>query len=126
MERNIRFGWKTDQMPREKSYESPLAVIKEAITNACAHRDYYLKGTIQVSIFDDRITVQSPGSLPQGVSIDNLEDECKQRNDAISRRLFETRYIEDYGIGIDMMNREMEAANLPRPKFSDTSTRWRK
>ena len=80
VEKNIRFGWTTEKMPREKKYEYPLNVIKEAITNACAHRDYYENGTILASIFDDRITVQSPGSLPRGVRIDNLEDICKHQS----------------------------------------------
>jgi len=52
VERNIRFGWTTGKMPREKRYEYPLEVVKEAITNACAHRDYYQDGTIFVAIFD--------------------------------------------------------------------------
>ncbi|MFQ5842193.1 MAG: RNA-binding domain-containing protein, partial [Thermodesulfobacteriota bacterium] len=120
VERNIRFGWTTEKMPREKRYEYPLHVVKEAITNACAHRDYYQSGTILVSIFDDRIAVQSPGPLPQGVTVENLERECKRRNDNICQRLFEMGYIEAWGMGIDMMNREMRSAGLPQPMYEDT------
>jgi len=120
VERNIRFGWTTEHLPREKRYEYPLPVIKEAITNACAHRDYYQDGTILVSIFDDRITVQSPGPLPQGITVDNLETECKRRNNNICQRLFEMGYIEAWGMGVDMMNREMKAASLPKPVYEDT------
>lgn len=120
VERNIRFGWTTEKLPREKRYEYPLPVIKEAITNACAHRDYYQNATILVSIFDDRIAVQSPGSLPQGVTVENLERECKRRNNNICQRLFEMGYIEAWGMGIDMMNREMQTANLPQPMYEDT------
>jgi len=107
VERNIRFGWTTEKMPREKRYEYPLKVVKEAITNACAHRDYYQDGTIFVSIFDDRITVQSPGPLPQGVTVENMEKECKRRNNNICQRLFEMGYIEAWGMGVGLMNREM-------------------
>lgn len=120
VERNIRFGWTIEKMPREKRYEYPLNVIKEAITNACAHRDYYENGTILVSIFDDRITIHSPGALPKGVKIENLEDECKRRNDNICQRLFEMGYIEAWGMGIDMMHREMSNAGLPKPLYRDT------
>lgn len=120
VERNIRFGWTTEKMPREKRYEYPLPVVKEAITNACAHRDYYQDGTILVSVFDDRITVQSPGPLPQGVTVDNIEKECKRRNNNICQRLFEMGYIEAWGMGIDMMNREMRDADLPQPMYEDT------
>jgi ATP-dependent DNA helicase RecG len=120
VERNIRFGWTTEKMPREKRYEYPLHVVKEAITNACAHRDYYQSGNILVSIFDDRMSVQSPGSLPQGVTVENLERECKRRNDNICQRLFEMGYIEAWGMGIDMMNREMRIAGLTQPMYEDT------
>ena len=119
VERNIRFGWTTEKMPREKRYEYPIEVVKEAITNACAHRDYYQDGTIFAAIFDDRITVQSPGPLPQGVTVDNLETECKRRNNNICQRLFEMGYIEAWGMGIDMMNREMKAVDLPKPEYKD-------
>ncbi|KKL99215.1 hypothetical protein LCGC14_1816620, partial [marine sediment metagenome] len=70
--------------------------------------------------FDDRIVVQSPGSLPQGVTIENLEKECKRRNDSICQRLFEMGYVEAWGMGIDIMNREMRAAGLPQPVYEDT------
>ena len=72
-----------------------------------------------MSIFDDRITVQSPGPLPQGVTVENLEEECKRRNDNICQRLFEMGYIEAWGMGIDMMNQEMKAAGLPQPVYKD-------
>ena len=114
--RNIRFGWTTDKLPREKKHEYPLPVIQEAVTNACAHRDYGQNGTI----FDDRIIVQSPGSLPQGVTVENLEHECRRRNNTICQRLFETKYIEAWGLGIDMMNGEMRSVGLPRPVYEDT------
>lgn len=45
--------------------EYPEFVWKEIIINAIAHRDYSIKGTdIQIKMFDDHITVESPGTLP--------------------------------------------------------------
>ena len=45
--------------------EYPEFAWKEIIINAIAHRDYSIKGTdIQIKMFDDRMTVESPGSLP--------------------------------------------------------------
>lgn len=43
--------------------EYPEFAWKEIIVNAIAHRDYSIKGTdIQIKMFDDHITVESPGA----------------------------------------------------------------
>jgi len=117
--RNIRFGWTLEHMPRKKMFEYPLEVIKEAITNAVAHRDLTQNATIRVAIFDDRIEVWSPGKLPVGVTIENLEKACQSRNPNICQRLFEMGYIEAWGLGIDMMNREMAKAGLSKPIYAE-------
>lgn len=49
--KNIRFGWTLEHMPRKKMFEYPLEVVKEAITNAVAHRDLTQNATIRVAIF---------------------------------------------------------------------------
>ena len=50
--------------------EYPEFAWKEIIVNAIAHRDYSIKGTdIQIKMFDDHITVESPGTLPGMVRI---------------------------------------------------------
>jgi ATP-dependent DNA helicase RecG len=41
------------------NYKIPERVIKEAITNAVIHRDYYLKRDIEVNIFEDRIEIEN-------------------------------------------------------------------
>src|SRR3989338_8055458 len=42
-------------------YRIPERAVKEAITNAVIHRDYYKKRDIEIKIFQDRIEVESPG-----------------------------------------------------------------
>ena len=39
-------------------------MVREAIVNAVAHRDYALAGAVQVSVFADRVEVWNPGVLP--------------------------------------------------------------
>ena len=45
------------------TYEIPPAVIREAIVNAVAHRDYTSAAAVQVSVFADRVEVWNPGEL---------------------------------------------------------------
>jgi ATP-dependent DNA helicase RecG len=41
-------------------YLIPERAIKEAITNAVIHRDYYIKRDIELRIFEDRVEIESP------------------------------------------------------------------
>jgi ATP-dependent DNA helicase RecG len=60
----------------EVAQRYPVRVIKEAITNAIIHRDYFASGDIHVRIFDNRIEVESPGRFPVGVTIANIVAEA--------------------------------------------------
>ena len=48
---------------RHDTYELPTQSIREIIANACLHRSYLDSSAIQVSIYDDRLEVDSPGML---------------------------------------------------------------
>lgn len=100
--------------------EYPEFVWKELIVNAVAHRDYSIKGTdIQIKMFDDRIAVESPGNLPGVVRLNNMRQVHFSRNPKIAAFLHEYDYVQEFGEGVDRIYREMEAAGLPGPKFTD-------
>lgn len=102
--------------------EYPEFVWKEIIINAIAHRDYSIKGTdIQIKMFDDRITVESPGILPDIVRLNNLRTVHFSRNPNIARFLHEYDYVQEFGEGIDRMYNEMENAGLPAPEYTDNA-----
>ena len=102
--------------------EYPEFVWKEIIINAIAHRDYSIKGTdIQIKMFDDRITVESPGILPGIVRLNNLRTVHFSRNPNIARFLHEYDDVQEFGEGIDRMYNEMENAGLPAPEYTDNA-----
>ena len=104
---------------REILPEYPEAVLREAILNALAHRDYGLAGaTVYVTIWDDRIEVQSPGPLPGHITTENMRQEHYSRNHRIMRVLKALGLVEEYGEGVDRMYREMEARLMEPPIFS--------
>ncbi len=75
---------------RQPLPEYPDAVLREAIVNALAHRDYGLTGaTVDITVWDDRIEVRSPGSLPGHITLDNMRVEHYSRNPV--RRPWATR-----------------------------------
>ena len=98
--------------------EYPEFVWKELIVNAIAHRDYSIKGTdIQIKMFDDHITVESPGTLPGIVRLNNMREIHFSRNPKIAALLHEYEYVREFGEGIDRMFFEMKQAGLPEPEY---------
>ena len=86
------------------------------------HRDYSIKGTdIQVKMFDDKIVVESPGSLPGIVCLNNMRQAHFSRNPKIAAFLHEYDYVQEFGEGVDRMYREMEKAGLPAPEYKDVA-----
>ena len=91
--------------------EYPEFAWKEIIVNAIAHRDYSIKGTdIQIKMFDDHITVESPGTLPGTVRLNNMREIHFSRNPKMAQLLHEYEYVREFGEGVDRMYREMEEA----------------
>ncbi len=48
--------------------EVPLIVFQEILTNALIHRDYFINDTIKIFIFQNRIEIKSPGTLPNSLT----------------------------------------------------------
>lgn len=74
-------------------------VMREVLVNAVAHTNYEVKGSrLDVSVYADRVEVQSPGTWPPGYSFDDLRDGVSQvRNRAVCRTLRTLRYMEEQG-----------------------------
>ncbi len=123
---NMRRGMRLSGMAREESSEYPLPVVREAIVNAIAHRDYAIRGEgIRLLMFSDRLEIYSPGRLPGHVTLENILEERYSRNEAIVAVLSDLGYIERLGYGIDRMIDAMAAAGLPEPEFQETAAGFR-
>jgi len=123
---NVRRGMRIKGLTREETTEYPLPVVREAIVNAVAHRDYAIRGdSIRVLIFSDRLEVYSPGRLPGHVTLDNLMTERFSRNEAIVQILSDLGFVERLGYGIDRMVAAMREAGLPEPIFEETAAGFR-
>jgi len=48
--------------------EIPEVVLKELLVNALIHRDYFIRDSIKLFVFDDRIEIRSPGKLPNNLT----------------------------------------------------------
>ena len=98
--------------------EYPEFAWQEIIINAVAHRDYSIKGTdIQVKIFDDKIVVESPGTLPGIVRLNNMRSVHFSRNPKLAQFLHEYEYVKEFGEGVDRLYEVMKDAGLPKPEY---------
>ncbi|MCG2761383.1 MAG: hypothetical protein L6407_09245 [Candidatus Delongbacteria bacterium] len=57
-------GTRAESTSVPTKYEIPREVVKEAIVNAVAHRNYNSNSSVQVMLFRDRLEVWNSGSLP--------------------------------------------------------------
>lgn len=104
--------------------------VFEAIVNAVAHRDYSISGSkIRFFMFDDRLEIYSPGSLPNTVTIDSMALRQSTRNELITSLLAETPvaemvgdvgrgfYMEKRGDGVPIILNESEKLSGKNPIY---------
>ncbi len=53
--------------------EIPKEALEELVVNSLLHRDYFIKSTIKVFIFDNRIEIISPGKLPNNLTVEKIK-----------------------------------------------------
>jgi ATP-dependent DNA helicase RecG len=64
--------WRKTANSREEMPEYVERSYHEALVNALAHRDYLVNGSeVHIDIYDDRLTIYSPGGMPDGTRIQN-------------------------------------------------------
>lgn len=102
---------------REEKYQYPVEVVREAIVNAIAHRDYFSKDAVQVYIFSDRIEITNPGSLPIGLPKELFGTLSVQRNPITYKILRDYGYVEGLGSGVPRMINGMREHGLEDPSF---------
>jgi ATP-dependent DNA helicase RecG len=96
----------------------PEKVWLEAIVNAVVHRSYSVGGDhIRVSLFADRLEVESPGRLPGLVRIETIRSTRFARNPRVARAVLEFGFGRELGEGVDRMFEDMEQAGLPDPVY---------
>ena len=116
---SVRYGQRNEDAQNEVDFEIPRSVIFETIVNAVAHRDYNSKGSVQVSVFRNRIVVRNPGTLPVELTKADLMTEhgSYPHNPYLAEVMYQMGYIEKYGTGITENIRKMQEAHLLAPEI---------
>lgn len=102
--------------------EYPEFAWLEGIVNAVTHREYAFAGDyIRISMYDDRLEIESPGKLPYPVTIQNIRETRRSRNPIIARVMTEMQWVRELNEGVPRIYADMSDAFLDAPVFSETS-----
>ncbi len=107
-----------DDARREQKWSYPIEAVRETIVNALVHRDYLLSGTtVELSIYEDRLEVISPGRLPNGITPQRMITGCRSaRNQLLKDVMRDYGYREHMGMGVPRkIVKEMQKHNGTSP-----------
>lgn len=100
-------------------------VIRELLINALAHRDISRQQIIEIRKYDDGgyLEIESPGTFPDGVTVDNYLRKTNPRNPNIMDILREIGLAEKAGSGFDKIFTDLlkKGKALPIPEETETS-----
>jgi len=111
-------------LQREESPAYPSIALREALMNAIMHRDYEsFDGGMSVSICPGRIEIWNSGTLPSGMSIEDLKKPHYSRphNPDIAHAFFLRGYVERIGSGVKRIMNAFADQGLPEPVWSVNS-----
>ena len=81
--------------------EVSQTALEELVQNALVHRDYSKNAPIRVMIFDNRIEIVSPGSLPNSLTVENVKmGNAVVRNNLIVSYCSKLMIYRGFGSGI--------------------------
>jgi len=112
---------------REERWLYPEEAIREVIVNALVHRDYLLSGTtVELSIYEDRLEVVSPGRLPNGITPQRMITGCRSaRNQLLKDVMRDYGYLEHMGMGVPRkIVKEMQKHNGTSPDLIEDDERF--
>ncbi len=68
-----------------------LRAVFEGVVNAVTHRDYSMSGSrVRLAMFSDRLEIQSPGPLMQGLTVGNMAERQQHRDPVLASVLGRT------------------------------------
>lgn len=97
----------------------PEETLHEIITNALLHRDYSIPDDVHIRVYDNRVEVESPGTLPGHITPRNILDERFARNGTLVRIInkFPNPPNKDVGEGLNTAFRAMQQLRLRQPEI---------
>lgn len=102
----------------------PTEAFRESLANAMVHRVWDINSFIQIAMYEDRIEINSPGGLPNGISEDEylFGQISVLRNPIIAGVFNRLSIIEKFGTGIARI-RKAYSHSISKPDFNVSENR---
>jgi len=113
-----------EQFQRVDTPLIPTDAMREILINALIHRDYSIAGgSIGLAIFDDRVEVWSPGTLPGGLNARDLsrKHSSVRRNPTIAEVFYRAGLIEKWGRGTNRVIAQCRDHGITPPEFEEVA-----
>lgn len=129
---NTKRGWEKLPDRRKNKPEYAERAILETMVNHLIHRDYTVMGSeVHIDIYDDRLTVTSPGGMYNGLLIQDLDIadvSSERRNPILANVMAQLDYMEKRGSGLTRICNETKAQDgykeELRPTFKSTQAQF--
>ena len=129
---NTRRGWEKLPNGRKNKPEYAERAVLEAMVNHFIHRDYTVMGSeVHLDIYDDRLTITSPGGMYNGMLIQDLDIadvSSERRNPILANVMAQLDYMEKRGSGLTRICNETKALDgykdELKPVFKSTPTQF--
>ena len=129
---NTKRGWEKLPDGRKNKPEYAERAVLEAMVNHFIHRDYtVMGGEVHLDIYDDRLTVTSPGGMYNGLLIQDLDIadvSSERRNPILANVMAQLDYMEKRGSGLTRICNETRFLDGYRddlkPVFKSTPTQF--
>ena len=121
--KHLSLSGHVDGLEREERLSVPYKAVREAIINALCHRDYRNAGeSVGIAIYDDRVVIENPGTLPRGWKVEDLKLKklSAAHNPIIANVLYKRKLLESWGRGISLMIDECIKYGLAEPVFDNS------
>lgn len=104
-----------DGLFRKNVRQYPKEVVRELLINSVAHKKYTISGDIFIEVYPDRMVITNPGSLPLGITKDNILHERHRRNPHLIQTLSDLKLMEGEGSGFDLIYEKLVRDAKPLP-----------
>ncbi|MCX7047305.1 MAG: hypothetical protein NTX50_17685 [Candidatus Sumerlaeota bacterium] len=120
-------GYLENGARRIERWAYPEEAVREGLINALVHRDYLLSSTdIELSLYENRMEIISPGRLPNGITPARMTTGCRAaRNQLLKDVMRDYGYLEHVGMGIPRkIVKGMLAHNGTKPDLIEEEERF--
>ena len=128
VKRNMKTRWKKTADSRVEMPDYCERSVFEALVNALIHRDYLILGSeVHIDIYDDRLTIYSPGGMADGTRIqerDLSSISSTRRNPVLADIFGRLGYMERQGSGFKKITETYRAAHNYRDELEPKSPDW--